>query len=132
MRNQTTFILPETTILKKLEGLKLGASDIIFSKSEQIAQARRTCEATFLNRATRIAIDFFETVSGKKDYSQSKTVPPMQHDFLTTGDDIRQAIAEYMSEHNITPESLGLNDNEKNSLIYYNPAPPSFKRFAPA
>lgn len=129
-------LLPEPSILEKLQKLNPDAGHDILENFARIAEERRARQAaapaglSLLKTFTRAFRDgFFYYFRPHKYLSDSfgnaATKDPfaaasaaINRDWAVTGDDLRAAINDYLRAHKLTPQQLGLTDKETKSLHY--------------
>jgi hypothetical protein len=118
-------VLPEPSILKKIDGLFPGAAETIFSRGEAISAARRLHEQRELQKPA----SFLKALFSPRPYLTASFGVAKSAYAAIIGDDIRQAIFEFMSENHVNPKYLDLTDAERRSLDYQLKGETSYARF---
>lgn len=139
-------LLPEPSILEKLNRFDGKAAEKIMAMAEDIGARRREQErklsASFLRACKREWKNFgISMILYPGPYNQTPPSPGIQkiyndavaenaadavrRDFARVGDSIRLAIGAYMTENDLSAEKIGLTRTERDSLtlIYPDSAP---------
>lgn len=114
-------LLPQPSILKKIEAIQPRAAYSIMNIFEKISRQRRGEETRILT----------------PQYNHQRFTPltdtqALNRDFAIVGDDIRAAIIGYIEKNNLA-EQLNLTPTEKDSLAYVaaDLTTPTFRKTAP-
>lgn len=95
-------LLPEFSILEKIEALKPGSAANILDRSEEVTKSRITDTRPYRRPK------FWQLPNPSSD---------MNHGWAATGDDLRAAINAYIKVHGLE-SALSLTDKERQSLDY--------------
>lgn len=144
MTRDSETLLPQPSILEKLKALDPAAPEIIVKKAEELGAARRAEEMKLVNRFSRAARTgwkdllaamiiypgpySFDLPSREKQdlYDQAlarNASDGIAESFARVGDSLRLAIRAYMKDHNLTEDSLNLDEKERASMVLAFPEP---------
>lgn len=125
-------LFPHSSILKKLNEYDKRASERIWSRVGEIQEqihkyekSTRTHISIFSRIFRFIATDWKEQRDVFKisaiRFSELSHEMQKKHSYTVCGDNMRQAIKEYMDEREIDPQRIGLTKDELDSLRYLIP-----------
>lgn len=110
-------LLPEPSIMKKIEDLHPGSASEIFKNFKNIADHRRSEESRAF-KPLGLKETFKRVFCGHPTPQESRTAfAALNRDWAVTGDDLRAAINDYIETHALA-DKLVLTEVERESLGY--------------
>lgn len=126
------YLLPEPSILEKLQARDAQAPEQIMQAAETIGAARREAEAKLVSHFSRVSHFSWASLLGALSpktainaaYDQPQDAASViRNDWAHTGDSLRRAITAHMNNHGLTADMLQLNAEERASLVLAYPDP---------
>lgn len=121
-------VLPEPSVLEKLKAHNPSAPSMIMAMTEAIARSRQEEERNAASKTLRSTL--FNLRARTASYTPQPSAPVMAY----VGDDLRLAIHRYMAKHDLTPDTLCLTEQERQSLepIVEKPGTGRFRNLFPS